>query len=59
MLRLMRAVRAIRNLRHRAKVKNVIKEMESLNLETDVKDDNFDSLVNHVIEINGHIQKIV
>ena len=37
----------------------MIKEMESLNLESDVKDDDFDSLVNHVIEINGHFQKIV
>ena len=59
MLRLMRAVRAIGTLRHRAKVKNIIKEMESLNLEMDIKDDDFDYLVNHVIEINSHIQKIV
>ena len=37
----------------------MIKEMESLNLEVDVEDDDFDSLVNLVIEINDHIQKIV
>ena len=55
----MRTVRVIRTPRHRAKVKKMIKEMEGLNLKTNAKDDNFDSLVNHVIEINGHIQKIV
>ena len=55
----MRNVRAIKLPRHRAKVKNMIKEMEILNLETSVKDDDFDNLVNHVIEINGHIQNVV
>ena len=37
----------------------MIKKMESLNLETGVKDDDFDNLVDYVIEINDHIQNII
>ena len=55
----MRTVRVIRTSRHRAKVKKMIKEMKGLNLKTDVKNNNFDSQVNHVIEINDRIKKIV
>ena len=35
----------------------MIKDLRSMNLKAHVKDDNFDSLVNHIIEINGRIQK--
>ena len=37
----------------------MIKDLGSMNLEAHVKDDDFDSLVNYKIEINGRIQKIV
>ena len=37
----------------------MIKDLESMNLEAHVKDDEFDNLMNYIIEINGHIQKIV
>ena len=37
----------------------MIKNLGCMNLEALVKDDDFDSLVNHIIEINGRIQKIV
>ena len=30
-----------------------------MNLEAHVKDDDLDSLVNYIIEINGRIQKII
>ena len=37
----------------------MIKELRSMILEANVKDDDFNSLVNHIIEINGRIQKLV
>ena len=37
----------------------MIKDFGSMNLEAHVKDDNFDNLVNNIIESNCHIQKIV
>ena len=37
----------------------MIKDLENMNLEAHVKDDDFDNLVNHIIEINGRIQNIV
>ena len=52
----MRSVKAIRTLRHRQRVTNMIKDLGTMNLEAHVKDDDFDSLVNYIIDINGRIQ---
>ena len=54
-----KSVKAITTLRQRQRVKNMIKDLGSLKLEAHVKNDDFDSLVNYIIEINGCIQKIV
>ena len=43
----MRSVKAIRIPRHRQRIKNMIKDCGSMNLEEHVKDDNFNSLVNY------------
>ena len=55
MARKIRSIKAIRTPRHRQKVNNMIKDLRSMNLEAHIKDDVFDSLVNHIIEINGRI----
>ena len=36
----------------------MIKDLGTMNLEAHVKDVDFDSLVNYIIEISGHIQKV-
>ena len=37
----------------------MIKDLGNMKLEAHVNDDDFDSLVNYIIKINGRIQKIV
>ena len=59
MARKRRSVKAIRTLRHRQKVKNMIKNLGSMNLEAHVKDDDYDNLLNYIVDINGRIQKFV
>ena len=59
MRRIKRIVKAIRTSRHQQRVNNMIKDLGRMNLEAHVKVDDFDSLMNYIIEINGRIQKIV
>ena len=51
----MRTIKANRTLRQRQRVKNMINDLRSMNLEAHVKIDDFDSLVNYIIDFNGCI----
>ena len=59
MSRLMRIVRAMRTPKDREMVFILIKGLGNMTQETSVKEDDFDDLVNHIIEVNHMIQKIM
>ena len=59
MVRMIRTVKAIEPKESDKKILTMIKDLENMNLKAHVKDDDFESLLNHIIEINGRIHNIV
>ena len=59
MPRLVRIVRAMRTQKDQEMVFILIKGLGNMTQETSVKEDDFDDLVNHIVEVNHMIQKIM
>ena len=59
MPRLVQTVRAIRTWKDRERVFILIKGFGNVIQETRVKEDDFNGLVNHIVEVNCRIQKIM
>ena len=57
MVKLKGTTKAIRTPRQQERVQIMIKDLGSMNLKAHVKDDDLDTLVNHITEINGCIKK--
>ena len=59
MPRLVQYVRAMRTQKDREMVFILIHGLGNMTQEESVKDDDFDGLVNHIVEVNRRIQKIM